>query len=116
MDFFSLCVVLVLSSFLGYVLIWRVTPSLHAPLMSLTNAISSIIVVSAMVFLSQTDFLPQVQADLATNTQNASIFFLASLGLFCCIINIAGGFSITVRMLSLFRNKKTPSLKKKEAP
>ncbi len=80
--------VFVLACFVGYQVIWNVTPALHTPLMSVTNAISGIIVIGALVQLSAPDNLVVILAGLAT--------LMAS-------INIAGGFLVTRRMLEMFR-------------
>jgi NAD(P) transhydrogenase subunit alpha len=80
--------VFVLSCFIGYMVIWNVSPSLHTPLMSVTNAISSIIIIGALV---------QVSAP----TGLASL--LAIIAIFITSINIFGGFGVTRRMLEMFR-------------
>ncbi|MEI6708619.1 MAG: Re/Si-specific NAD(P)(+) transhydrogenase subunit alpha [Methylococcales bacterium] len=80
--------VFVLACFVGYQVIWNVSPSLHTPLMSVTNAISGIIVIGALVQISAPDTTVRVLAGLAT--------LIAS-------INIAGGFLVTRRMLEMFR-------------
>ncbi|MDO9106663.1 MAG: Re/Si-specific NAD(P)(+) transhydrogenase subunit alpha [Methylovulum sp.] len=80
--------VFVLACFVGYQVIWNVTPALHTPLMSVTNAISGIIVIGAIVQISAPDNVVIVLAALAT--------LMAS-------INIAGGFLVTRRMLEMFR-------------
>ena len=80
--------VFVLACFVGYQVIWNVTPSLHTPLMSVTNAISGIIVIGALVQIS---------------TPNDTISILAGLAILIASINIAGGFLVTRRMLEMFR-------------
>jgi NAD(P) transhydrogenase subunit alpha len=80
--------VFVLSCFIGYMVIWNVTPSLHTPLMSVTNAISSIIVLGALTQISSGDWL---------------IYLLAAIAVFITCINIVGGFAVTQRMLRMFR-------------
>ena len=80
--------VFVLSCFIGYMVIWNVTPSLHTPLMSVTNAISSIIILGALTQISSTSTI---------------IFVLAAIAAFITCINIVGGFSVTQRMLQMFR-------------
>ena len=88
--------IFVLSIFVGYFVVWSVTPSLHTPLMSVTNAISSVIIVGAIVaassLTSHTDF------DLSI------IFGFAALTL--AAINIFGGFLVTQRMLKMYKKKK----------
>jgi NAD(P) transhydrogenase subunit alpha len=80
--------VFILSCFIGYMVIWNVSPSLHTPLMSVTNAISSIIVLGALTQIS---------------SSNSLIFILAAIAVFITCINIVGGFSVTQRMLQMFR-------------
>jgi NAD(P) transhydrogenase subunit alpha len=83
--------IFVLAVFVGYYVVWNVTPALHSPLMAVTNAISSVIIVGAM---------------LATGLQGS---FLAHLFGFLAVvlvsINIFGGFAVTNRMLAMFRKK-----------
>jgi NAD(P) transhydrogenase subunit alpha len=80
--------VFVLSCFIGYMVIWNVSAKLHTPLMSITNAISSIIVLGA---------LTQISSD------NSIIMYLSAFAIFITSINIIGGFSVTQRMLNMFR-------------
>ncbi len=87
-QFMSHFTVFVLSCFIGYMVVWNVTPSLHTPLMSVTNAISSIIVIGALLQISSESFL---------------ITFLAGIAILITSINIFGGFAVTHRMLSMFR-------------
>jgi NAD(P) transhydrogenase subunit alpha len=87
-SFVSHLTVFVLAVFVGYQVIWNVTPALHTPLMSVTNAISGIIVVGALLQLGTR--MPLVAA-------------LGGLALFVAAINIAGGFLVTQRMLKMFR-------------
>jgi NAD(P) transhydrogenase subunit alpha len=91
-------VVFVLAVFVGYHVIWNVTPALHTPLMSVTNAISSVIIVGAILAAgpSEADF--------------GSILGAVAVGL--ASINVAGGFLVTQRMLEMFR-KKAPRVEKK---
>ncbi|ESS67654.1 NAD(P) transhydrogenase subunit alpha [Methyloglobulus morosus KoM1] len=86
--FMSHFTVFVLACFVGYQVIWNVSPSLHTPLMSVTNAISGIIVIGALVQISTPDSL---------------IGGLAGLAILIASINIAGGFLVTRRMLEMFR-------------
>ncbi|MDD5409979.1 MAG: Re/Si-specific NAD(P)(+) transhydrogenase subunit alpha [Methylobacter sp.] len=86
--FMSHFTVFVLACFIGYQVIWNVSPSLHTPLMSVTNAISGIIVIGALVQVSKPDNI---------------ISILAGLAIFIASINIAGGFLVTRRMLEMFR-------------
>ncbi len=87
-DFMSHFTVFVLACFVGYQVIWSVSPALHTPLMSVTNAISSIIVVGALLQLSSASGL---------------VVFLAAIATLIASINIAGGFLVTQRMLKMFR-------------
>jgi len=80
--------VFVLACFVGYMVIWNVTPALHTPLMSVTNAISSIIIIGALI---------QISSPLNW------IAWVAGLTVFITSINIAGGFAVTRRMLDMFR-------------
>lgn len=86
--FMSHFTVFILACFVGYMVIWNVTPALHTPLMSVTNAISGIIVIGALVQISAPD---------------QSVVILAGLGILLASINIAGGFLVTRRMLEMFR-------------
>jgi NAD(P) transhydrogenase subunit alpha len=83
--------VFALACFVGYYVVWKVTPALHAPLMSVTNAISSVIVVGAILAAAQC-FFPRAK------WCGFAAILLAS-------INIFGGFMVTHRMLSMFRKK-----------
>jgi NAD(P) transhydrogenase subunit alpha len=84
-------VVFVLAVFVGYHVIWNVTPALHTPLMSVTNAISSVIIVGAILAAApqETDF--------------GSWLGVVAVGL--ASVNVAGGFLVTQRMLEMFRKK-----------
>jgi len=88
--------VFVLACFIGYMVVWNVTPALHTPLMSVTNAISSIIVIGALV-----QILPP---EVGTNGRpDALIRWLAFAGIVLTAINMFGGFAVTRRMLDMFR-------------
>ncbi len=87
-SFMSHFTVFVLSCFIGYQVIWNVSPSLHTPLMSVTNAISGIIIIGALVQIS---------------TPGVMITILSGLAVLAASINIAGGFLVTRRMLEMFR-------------
>ena len=88
--------IFILSIFVGYYVVWSVTPSLHTPLMSVTNAISSVIIVGAII------------ASLAGNSNEvfdtASIF--GYLAIILAAVNIFGGFLVTQRMLAMYKKKK----------
>ena len=88
--------IFILSIFIGYYVVWSVTPSLHTPLMSVTNAISSVIIVGAII------------AALAGSSDNifdtSSIF--GFLAIILAAVNIFGGFLVTQRMLQMYKKKK----------
>ncbi len=87
--------VFVLSCFVGYHVIWGVTPALHTPLMAVTNAISAIVVVGAIFVAGRVSAVSSMWVEL--------IGFLA---VFLASINIFGGFVVTNRMLAMFKKKK----------
>ena len=89
--------VFVLACFVGYMVVWNVTPALHTPLMSVTNAISSIIIIGALVQIA-----PPVLAGV-TGRPDEMIRWLAVAGIGLTAINMFGGFAVTQRMLSMFR-------------
>lgn len=80
-----------LACFVGYYVVWKVTPALHTPLMSITNAISGIIIIGAMISASPAEF------------SLASVF--GYVATFLAAINIFGGFIVTERMLEMFKKK-----------
>ena len=88
--------IFILSIFVGYYVVWSVTPSLHTPLMSVTNAISSVIIVGAIIAslsgVSKDIFLP------------SKIF--GYLAIILAAVNIFGGFLVTQRMLQMYKKKK----------
>ena len=88
--------VFVLACFVGYMVVWSVTPSLHTPLMSVTNAISSIIAIGALVQIA-----PPLTAGIAR--PGDWIRWLAVIGVTLTAINMFGGFAVTRRMLAMFR-------------
>ena len=90
MGFMGLFTVFVLACFVGYYVVWRVTPALHSPLMAVTNAVSSVIIVGALIAASTDVFASKLLGFLAV--------ILAS-------INIFGGFLVTQRMLSMLKKK-----------
>jgi NAD(P) transhydrogenase subunit alpha len=96
-SFLSHFTVFVLACFIGYMVIWNVTPSLHTPLMSVTNAISSIIAIGALI---------QIAPPLAGgggDRPNGLILGMAVVALVLTAINMFGGFAVTRRMLAMFR-------------
>ena len=90
--------VFVLACFIGYMVVWNVTPSLHTPLMSVTNAISSIIAIGALVQVA-----PPLDAAGAADRPNMLILGLAVFALALTAVNMFGGFAVTRRMLAMFR-------------
>lgn len=92
--FLMLLTVFVLACFVGYYVVWRVTPALHSPLMSVTNAVSSVIIVGALI---------------AASPAGGEFLFSAIMGFFAVIlasVNIFGGFIVTQRMLHMYQKKK----------
>ena len=84
--------IFVLAVFVGYYVVWSVTPALHSPLMSVTNAVSSVIIVGALIAAGPADFnFSQV---------------MGFLGVLLASVNIFGGFIVTQRMLSMYKKKK----------
>jgi NAD(P) transhydrogenase subunit alpha len=84
--------VFVLAVFVGYYVVWRVTPALHSPLMSVTNAVSSVIIVGAMIAAGPAEF------GLAK--------FMGFIAVTLAAVNIFGGFIVTQRMLQMFHRKR----------
>jgi len=101
MPFITLLTIFALACFVGYYVVWRVTPALHSPLMSVTNAISSVIVVGALLAAGLAGVTP------AEST--AKIFGFVAVAL--AAVNIFGGFIVTQRMLSMFKKKAVPARK-----
>jgi NAD(P) transhydrogenase subunit alpha len=91
MDFISILSIFVLACFVGYYVVWSVTPALHTPLMSVTNAISSVIIVGALI------------ASASAAVPASKWLGLAAVAL--ASVNIFGGFAVTQRMLSMYRKK-----------
>lgn len=89
--FMSGLTVFVLACFVGYYVVWRVTPALHSPLMGITNAISSVIIVGAIIAAGPVEF----------TSSKIMGFFAVTLA----SINIFGGFIVTRRMLQMFKKK-----------
>ena len=83
--------VLVLAVFVGYYVVWRVTPALHSPLMAVTNAVSSVIIVGALIAAGPAEF--------------SAAKILGFLAVILASVNIFGGFIVTQRMLQMFRKK-----------
>jgi NAD(P) transhydrogenase subunit alpha len=95
-SFFS---IFVLAIFVGYYVVWSVTPALHTPLMSVTNAISSVIVVGALLAVSV-----EAVGEMSAQGWTAKLLGLAALTM--ASVNIFGGFLVTQRMLSMYQKKK----------
>lgn len=93
-------VIFVLAIYVGYHVVWTVTPALHTPLMSVTNAISAIIIVGAMLAAGATE-----------TTLGKSIGLLAVA---LAAVNVFGGFLVTQRMLEMFKKKEKPAAEKKQ--
>ena len=87
--------VFVLAIFVGYYVVWSVTPALHTPLMAVTNALSGIIVVGAML-----------QAVTINEQQLTATSIIGAVAALLASINIFGGFAVTERMLDMFKKKK----------
>ena len=96
--FLSHFTVFVLACFVGYMVIWNVTPSLHTPLMSVTNAISSIIAIGALVQIA-----PPLDGSATGDRPSGLILGLAVGALALTAVNMFGGFAVTRRMLAMFR-------------
>jgi H+-translocating NAD(P) transhydrogenase subunit alpha len=95
MDFVSILSIFVMACFVGYYVVWSVTPALHTPLMAVTNAISSVIIVGALVASAAAGF--------------AVSKWLGLLGVVLASINIFGGFAVTQRMLAMYKKKERPA-------
>ena len=102
MDIWTLMTILVLACFVGYFVVWGVTPALHSPLMSVSNAISGVVVVGALI--------------TAGIGEMNEVKILGLAAVILASINIFGGFAVTQRMLLMFKKKKvsTPDVKKKK--
>jgi H+-translocating NAD(P) transhydrogenase subunit alpha len=91
--------IFVLAIFVGYYVVWSVTPALHTPLMSVTNAISSVIIVGALIAVS---------VQVADSISMSPGWISKGLGFFAVIlasVNIFGGFLVTSRMLAMYKKK-----------
>ena len=98
MDFISTLSIFVLACFIGYFVVWSVTPALHTPLMAVTNAISSVIIVGALI------------AAAAAGSPTSK--WLGLLGVVLASVNIFGGFAVTARMLAMYQKKVKPAAAK----
>ena len=91
--------VFVLACFVGYYVVWSVTPALHTPLMAVTNAISSVIIVGALIAAS------------AALGGSETSKWLGLLAVVLASVNIFGGFAVTQRMLAMYKRKERPVAK-----
>jgi NAD(P) transhydrogenase subunit alpha len=98
-SFISFFSIFVMAIFVGYYVVWSVTPALHTPLMSVTNAISSVIVVGALLAVS-------VEAAEAAASGGWTAKLLGFAALIMASVNIFGGFLVTQRMLAMYQKKK----------
>ena len=100
--------IFVLAIFVGYYVVWSVTPALHTPLMAVTNAISSVIIVGALVAAAA-----GANHELSTELMMSKGFGGVAVGL--AAVNIFGGFLVTQRMLAMYKKKDKPAAPKAEA-
>ena len=91
MDFISILSIFVMACFVGYYVVWSVTPALHTPLMAVTNAISSVIIVGALI--------------AAAADGSATAKWLGLIAVALASVNIFGGFAVTARMLAMYKKK-----------
>jgi H+-translocating NAD(P) transhydrogenase subunit alpha len=96
MDFISQLSIFVLAIFVGYYVVWSVTPALHTPLMAVTNAISSVIIVGALIASA---------APAMTGAGSGLSKWLGLLAVVMASVNIFGGFAVTARMLAMYKKK-----------
>ena len=96
MDFISILSIFVLACFVGYYVVWSVTPALHTPLMSVTNAISSVIVVGALIAAA---------SGAASFSSGGWAKWIGLVAVALASVNIFGGFAVTARMLAMYKKK-----------
>ncbi|MGJ3628470.1 proton-translocating transhydrogenase family protein [Sphingomonas sp. MMS24-JH45] len=101
MDFVAILSIFVLACFVGYYVVWSVTPALHTPLMAVTNAISSVIIVGALI----------AAAASGIGASGASSKWLGLLGVVLASVNIFGGFAVTQRMLAMYKKERPAAAK-----
>jgi NAD(P) transhydrogenase subunit alpha len=101
MDFISTLSIFVMACFVGYYVVWSVTPALHTPLMAVTNAISSVIIVGALI----------AAAAIGIGEGGAVSKWLGLLAVVLASVNIFGGFAVTARMLAMYKKKDRPAAK-----
>jgi NAD(P) transhydrogenase subunit alpha len=97
-DFISILSIFVLACFVGYFVVWSVTPALHTPLMAVTNAISSVIIVGALI----------AAAAGSVSAGGTTSKWLGLLAVVLASVNIFGGFAVTARMLAMYKKKERP--------
>ncbi|ACT60615.1 NAD(P) transhydrogenase subunit alpha [Hirschia baltica] len=101
--------VFVLAAFIGYYVVWAVTPALHTPLMSVTNAISAVVVVGAIVAAAASS-LGTSDPEIVQKVWTAKWLGAGAVALAC--VNIFGGFMVTNRMLAMYKKKERPAAEK----
>ena len=99
MDFISILSIFVMACFVGYYVVWSVTPALHTPLMAVTNAISSVIVVGALIAAAAPGAIGGIGSGGAVSK------WLGLGAVVLASVNIFGGFAVTARMLAMYRKK-----------
>ncbi len=104
MDFISILSIFVMACFVGYYVVWSVTPALHTPLMAVTNAISSVIIVGALI-----------AAAAGGIAGGEAAKWLGLVGIVLASVNIFGGFAVTQRMLAMYKKKERPSRERGDA-
>tara|TARA_A100001011_G_C14165315_1_gene780050 strand:+ start:391 stop:717 length:327 start_codon:yes stop_codon:yes gene_type:complete len=97
-------IVFALAIFVGYFVVWSVTPALHTPLMSVTNAISGIIIIGSLTLILLSD-----EVNTFTKFNFGISEIMGYLGTILASINVFGGFVVTQRMLAMYKKKKTKS-------
>ena len=102
MDFIAILSIFVLACFVGYYVVWSVTPALHTPLMAVTNAISSVIIVGALI----------AAAASGAGAGGLGSKWLGLLAVVLASVNIFGGFAVTQRMLAMYKKKERPAVAK----
>lgn len=105
MDFISILSIFVMACFVGYYVVWSVTPALHTPLMAVTNAISSVIIVGALI-AAASDGVPPAGTIVSSEADwDFSAKWLGLIAVAMASINIFGGFAVTARMLAMYKKK-----------
>jgi NAD(P) transhydrogenase subunit alpha len=112
--FVSVFTIFVMAIFVGYYVVWGVTPALHTPLMAVTNALSGVVVVGAMLQTVSTVVVdPVTQQTVLDAVAHSPVMqtitptsLLGAFAVFLASINIFGGFAVTERMLDMFKKKK----------